>query len=946
MKIRNVLKRFLALTAAFCLLIPCTGTSFASSGNIDGTILKNSKKLAEQIEGEGIVLLKNDNEILPLAKGKNVNVFGYDAYEPKYGSTGSGSISSDNCVSFLSALTSAGIGYNEKLGSQYKSKKGELAVNKIDFTQALGYSDIAIVMIGRNGSEGIDLKADALKLSSDEKKLMDAVCAKFSHVIVLFNIANIMEMGFLDEYPSIEAAAIIWSTGEVGMTAVAKMLAGSIVPSGKLTDSVAYSVYDHPSTVNFGDFKYSNVSASFVEYEEGIYVGYRFFETFGVDVQYPFGYGLSYTSFDWKVMDTAFDGNNVRAKVKVTNTGKYAGKDIVQLYVSVPYIPGGVEKSSIQLASYVKTDELKPGKSGVYDLEFNLWDVSSYDMVNEEAWILDSGKYTMHISKDVKHSVYDWSIDLNEKRVKKYDDKSGTEIKNLFDTACYDGFSTLSRDDSESTMPSAPIKAICPIDISDMDVEYPDERTEVTEVPPIGVKYDETIYFQEVCANPALMDKFIDQLTLDEMISLICDCGYKTPAVDRLGITGTNDNDGPASVKGKGGLLYKASGVAWPATCCLAASWNDELAYKMGVQCGIEAADLGTNVWYSPAANIHRNPLGGRNFEYFSEDPLICGRMSKRIVEGAQSEDLTITVKHLVLNEQESNRFGILTWANEQTIREIYLRPFEKAIKEGNATGVMSAYNRLGKNWCGGNKALIIDLLRTEWGYEHYVISDFSMYGLQGAYMNPMQAVYAQNDSTLTGLYAVQQIGIPGDMKKEYNEHPAEFGTALRKCIRDILNMKMNSTAYHNVPLAAGTIRVEGETGKVVGTTNKGNSFVERAEGVSTGYVLANLSKKGNVITWTFEVPTAGKYDLSMILANTHLLGNDVTLSKEISMNVNGNIISVPAYKIKGNGALSFNNFAKYGAITIDLKKGTNTISWTVIGGDCPNVDYFDLKKR
>lgn len=943
-----MLKKIVSILLVACMMIAIPSITYASSGNINPSILADSKVLAETIEAEGIVLLKNKNNILPLSDEAKVNIFGIDSINPLFGSSGSGSVSSDNCVGFYDALTAVGIEYNETLYNTYSSyassSTSEMPISNIDFNQAKEYSDTAIIMIGRAGNEGSDLSISDLQLSANEASLVDKVATEFLHVIVLFNTANIMEMGFVDKYESIEASALIWTTGEVGMTAVGKMLIGEVNPSGKLTDTVAYNISDYSTTVNFGDFSYADKDATFIEYEEGIYVGYRYFETFGIDVQYPFGFGLSYTSFDWQTVDFSYDGDMVSVSVLVTNTGNRAGKEVVEVYVSLPYYQGGIEKSSIQLASYVKTELLLPGESSVVTTDFDLWDVSSYDM-NNEAWVLDAGTYTVYTATDVRNYVDTYTFELFEKRIKKYDETTGVEINNLFDDSAYDGLTILSRAYPEITMPTAPSNELCPIDISDMDLTLAPKVDESMEVPTLGAIYNETIYLQDVYQNPSLMDVFLDQLTLDEMISLICDCGYQTPAINRLGVIATNDNDGPASVKGEGGLLYSDSGVAWPAGVCLASTWNDELAYLHGVQCGIEAKSIGTNVWYAPTVNLHRNPMGGRNFEYFSEDPMICGRMATAIVKGAQSQNLTITLKHLVLNEQETNRWGVLTWADEQTIREIYLRPFEKAIKEGKAEGVMTAYNRLGKTWCGSSSILIKNLLREEWGYEDFVISDFSVYGLYGNYMNPMMAVYAQNDAILTGLYFIQQLNVINNMKNEYNANPVAFGVAMRKCAEDILNMKMRTTAFKNYSLSDNTFRIEGETGKVNGQPNKGSSFVENVDGASTGYVLCNLSKKNNVITWTFDVDEAGEYDLTMALANTHLLGTNVKLSDEIKMTLNGSPINVTGYTIKGYGILSFNNFDKYGSIRLNLNKGLNVITWTVIGGDCPNIDYFDFSK-
>lgn len=948
MRRKEFTKKVLAGLMSLIMVLQMPVTVQASTGDISADVVANSREVAKQVEAEGIVLLKNDDNVLPLEGGRDVNVFGSCAIDPYYGSSGSGSVKSDTLVGFYDALNIAGISYNETLYANYSTwyeKNGnhkEMPVENIDFAQATEYSDTAIFVIGRAGSEGSDLEIEELQLTVDERNLLEAVATQFQQVIVLFNTVNIMEMGFLEEYDSIKAAAIIWTPGEVGMESVGKMLSGEVNPSGKLQDTIAYHVTDHPSSENFGDYTYADVNKNFVEYEEGIYVGYRYFETFGVEVQYPFGYGLTYTTFDWSDISMTQSGEDYTVNLTVTNSGNRSGKDVVEIYVSVPYIDGGVEKSAIQLATYVKTDELAPGEAAAYTASFNIWDVASYDEEIEEAWILDPGTYTVYVSEDVQTHEAEFTFELGEKLVRKYDTVSGNEIKNLFGDAMHDGMTILSRSDVQGTYPSSPVNQSCPVDLSDMDDPVILDVGDV-ETPTIGAIYDETILLQHVAVNPDLEEAFLDQLTLDEMINLICNGGYQTVGVERLGIPETNDNDGPASVKGSGGLLYSDSGVAWSASVCLSCTWNDELAYEHGVRCGIEAMDIGTNTWYAPAAQIHRNPRGGRNFEYFSEDPIVCGRMTAAIVQGAQSKGLSITVKHLMLNEQETNRWGILTWADEQTIREIYLKPFEIGIKDGGARGVMSAYSRIGKTWCGGHSVLLNDLLRTEWGYEHYVVSDFSVYGLYGTYMNPIQAVYARNDAQLTGIYVVQFYPVIKQMKAEYEAYPAEFGLAMRDCVRDIIHMKMNSTAFLSTDLEPDVIRIEGETASVSGKTVKGSDFIEKADGASQGYVLCNLSKKGNEITWTFNVENAGTYDMMLALASTNLFGANDVLSDEITMRVNGEAIDVSNIEVYGTGFLKYNRYTSYGPISVNLNAGTNTITWSVTGYSVPNVDYIDL---
>ena len=336
---RRIASRCLAGLLTLILTVTTLGTSLveASTGDIDAAIVAESLQVAKQVEAEGIVLLKNEDGVLPLATEQAVNVFGSAAIDPYYGSSGSGSIKSDTMIGFYDALSAAGITYNDTLYQSYQTWYGkngnhkEMPVSELDMTQAREYADTALLMIGRSGSEGNDLTLEELQLSAEESSLIDTVAKTFDHVIVLFNIANMMEMGFLENYPSIQGAAIIWTPGEAGMESVAQMLAWQINPSGKLQDTVAYHVSDHPSTANFGDYTYADQKANFVEYEEGIYVGYRYFETFGVPVQYPFGFGLSYTEFAWS--DISFDknGRDCQVAVTVTNCGERAGKDVVQI---------------------------------------------------------------------------------------------------------------------------------------------------------------------------------------------------------------------------------------------------------------------------------------------------------------------------------------------------------------------------------------------------------------------------------------------------------------------------------------------------------------------------------------------------------------------------------------------------------------------------------------
>lgn len=806
--------------AAVILLSVALPTVSATSGNIDPDIIAETSQTAVELESEGIVLLKNEDNVLPL-EGKKINIFGAGSVCPFLGGAGSGAITTDDPVTFYEALDAEGIEYNTELRKLYEKNCGSNEMPKTDNTvinnllqlvlaknsleematrkltdsvmaRAAEFSDMALIMISRTSAENKDLTADVLRLSKTEKELVEKVTSTFENVVVLFNTGNIMEMGWLDEYDSIKAAAMIWIPGEFGMTAVARMLCGKVNPSGKLADTVAYKVEDHPSTECFGSNRYKG-GEYYVEYLEGIYVGYRYFETFAKDkVQYPFGYGLSYTSFDRQLIGSSTSGGKITAKVKVINTGKRSGKDVVQLYYSAPYYVGGLEKSAICLGGFAKTRLLAPGESETVTVSFDINDMASYDRADRQAWVLEKGEYKIYAASDIREHYGEFTYTLGKDKVIKTDSATGAEIKNLFDDV-YGGYTILSRSDPEGTYPQ--FRALTASEAVKNSDKLPDPMTE-GEAPKTGVKYDKTITLRDVYEDESLWDAFLDQLTLDEMTMLVIDGGYETYGVERLGIPHTMDNDGPSSVKGRNGLLYTDCGTAYPCETAIACTWNCPLAEKMGEGVGKEAEDIGTDIWYAPGVNIHRNPMAGRNFEYFSEDPVISGKMASAIISGCASQGLVTTIKHFVLNDQESNRAGIYTWADEQTMREIYLKAFEIPIKETKCCGIMSAFDRLGTVWCGASSALLNDLLRTEWGFEGFVVSDYSSNFTGTGYMNPVLAVYNGNDTILTGTWALNKPSHVAAIKLAYRRDPIGFGKALREACKNLCIAKMQTRAF------------------------------------------------------------------------------------------------------------------------------------------------------
>ncbi len=813
------MKAFVSVMLCLCVLILPTVSGFALSGHVPADVAQLSKEVAVETEKEGIVLLKNDDDCLPL-EGKKLNVFGAGSVCPFLGGAGSGAITTDDPVTFYEALDEYGIEYNKTLQKLYekscssndppktdstvfnnlfqlilaKSSLDEMPVSKLTdkvMNEAKAFSDTALIMISRTSAEGSDISEDILRLNGDEKQLVEKVTSAFENVIVLFNIGNIMEMDWINEYDSIKAAAIIWIPGEFGMLSAAQMLRGDFSPSGKLADTVAHKVSDHPSGECFGSHKYDNGDA-YVEYLEGIYVGYRYFETFAPEkVLYPFGYGLSYTSFEKEIADYSTDGD-ISVSVKVTNTGDKAGKDTVQIYYSAPYIRGGIEKAACVLGGFGKTKELAPGESETVTVSFPVSDMASYDSREAQGWVLDAGEYEIYLGENVREKIDGFSYNQQEKEIIKTDSATGKEIKNLF-TEAYDGFTVLSRNDPEGTYP------VCRELKADEKVKKSDKVPGPTEgeAPKMGVKHSGgVITLKDVYENGELMEDFLDQLSLDEMATLVTHSGYETQAIKRLGIPKTFDNDGPSAVKGRNGILYVDCGTAYPCETAIACTWNCELAEKLGESVGTEADAIGTDIWYAPGANIHRNPRGGRNFEYFSEDPLVSGIMASSIITGAKEKGLVSTIKHFALNDQESHRNGIYTWAEEQAMREIYLKAFEIPVKSGSCDGIMSAYNRVGANWCGGSSALLKDLLREEWGFDGFVVSDYSTNFLGTGYMSPVLAVYNGNDTMLSGVWLIQGLPYKAAVKTAYYKDPAGFGNAMRDACRNICKMKMKTKAF------------------------------------------------------------------------------------------------------------------------------------------------------
>ena len=722
-------------------------------------------------------------------------------------------------------------------------------------SDAKSFSDEAVVVITRVGGEGADLptnmKAETityknnskdyddfqdgehfLQLSKTERDMIDLVTKNFDKVTLVYNGANAFQFDFLSNYPQIKSVLWCPPAGQTGFSALGDVLAGETNPSGKTSDTFVKNLTKTPVFNNTdgaaaassssvgadGAFVYDNVDdlaakytgftgqentvlPSFVNYVEGIYVGYKFYETaadeglinYDDTVIYPFGYGLSYTSFEQKMGDVSHKDGKVTFDVTVTNTGDTAGKDVVEVYYNPPYTDGGIEKASKNLVAFEKTEKLDPGASETVKIEFDDDDMASYDNKGAKAWVLEKGDYTISIQSDSHHVIDSEKINVADTIT--YDSESNTHnddqtvATNQFDYAVGD-VTYLSRANhfanyAEATAAptnfsmSDEVKAAFTNNGNYDPTKYDDDSDEM---PTTGAKNDlrlADMYGKDY--DDADWEKLLDQLTFDDMDNLIANGGDGTPAVSSVGKIQLTDADGPASLNNN---FTGVGSIGFPASTAFACTWNKDLAKQFGEMIGDMAHDMHVAGWYAPAMNIHRGAFSGRTFEYFSEDSLLSGVMASNEIAGAKEKDVYSFMKHFALNDQETNRTNMVcTWADEQAIREIYLKPFEMSVKEGGAQAVMSSFNYIGYTYAGASNNLLNTVLRDEWGFKGFVLTDyFGGYG----YQNGDQEIRNGNDSMLATTKITNHI----------TDKSATSVKAMRTAAHNILYTAANSWQY------------------------------------------------------------------------------------------------------------------------------------------------------
>ena len=853
----------MVLAVAVCVNMICFGPMATliglatGNGTLSDETNEEAAGVAEEIMEDGIVLLKNES-LLPLNETKKLNIFGWESINPAYGGAGSGGINDlYDIVSLNQGLENAGFSINQELVdfyNNYGADNPEMSIQKQSWTlpeppvdtysdelikSAKEYSDVAVVVLSRKAGEGhndipMDVRKAAydnnsdeyddfpegehyLQLSQTERDMVDMVCSNFDNVIVVYNGANQFELGFADEYPQIKSVVWCPGTGNVGFNALGKVFSGEVNPSGKTPDTFIYDMTTAPWWNNAEKTEYTNLAdmavegmnagtaqvyaPAFTNYVEGIYVGYKYYETaaqegaidYDKTVQYPFGYGLSYTEFEQKMGELEEKDGQISVDVEVTNTGDVAGKDVVEVYYKPPYTNGGIEKSSANLIEFAKTDLLQPGESQTVTVTFSIEDMASYDENNAKAYVLEKGDYVISINSD-SHTVLDQKTYTVDKDVvytgenKRASDN--TAATNVFEDAKGD-VTYLSRVDhfanyEEAT--AAPASA-------ELGEPYVSEYH-------LNSNFDKTTYLndEDVMATTGAdngltladmrdadyddprWEKLMDQLTVDEMANMIAMAGYQTAAMDSVGKVATLDFDGPAAINNN---FTGVGSIGFPIEVVVASTWNKELAQAWGECMGKISQEMGAEGWYAPGMNTHRTAFGARNYEYFSEDGVLAGNMGAKAVEGARKYGVYSYIKHFAL--YEGNAKMVSVWSNEQAIREIYLKPFEISVKQGGANAVMVSWSFLGDKWTGESSNLMNTVLRDEWGFRGMALTDFFRNNGHG-FMNA-DAALANGVDAMLSTFNGEENNVANP------EHPTSV-LQMRNACKNVMYTVVSSWAY------------------------------------------------------------------------------------------------------------------------------------------------------
>ena len=853
----------MVLAVVVCVNMICFGPMATliglatGNGTLSDETNEEAAEVAEEIMEDGIVLLKNES-LLPLNETKKLNIFGWESINPAYGGAGSGGINDlYDIVSLNQGLENAGFSINQELVdfyNNYGADNPEMSIQKQSWTlpeppvdtyndelikSAKEYSDVAVVVLSRKAGEGhndipMDVKKAAydnnsdeyddfpegehyLQLSQTERDMVDMVCSNFDNVIVIYNGANQFELGFADEYPQIKSVVWCPGTGNVGFNALGKVFSGEVNPSGKTPDTFIYDMTTAPWWNNAEKIEYTNLAdmavegmnagtaqvyaPAFTNYVEGIYVGYKYYETaaqegaidYDKTVQYPFGYGLSYTEFEQKMGELEEKDGQISVDVEVTNTGDVAGKDVVEVYYKPPYTNGGIEKSSANLIEFEKTNLLQPGESQTVTVTFSIEDMASYDENNAKAYVLEKGDYVISINSDSHTALDQKTYTADKDVVYKGENKRAsddTAATNVFEDAKGD-VTYLSRADHFANYEEATVAPAS----AELGEPYVSEYH-------LNSNFDKTTYLNDEDVMPTTgadngltladmrdadyddprWEKLLDQLTVDEMANMIAMAGYQTAAMDSVGKVATLDFDGPAAINNN---FTGVGSIGFPIEVVVASTWNKELAQAWGECMGKISQEMGAEGWYAPGMNTHRTAFGARNYEYFSEDGVLAGNMGAKAVEGARKYGVYSYIKHFAL--YEGNAKMVSVWSNEQAIREIYLKPFEISVKQGGANAVMVSWSFLGDKWTGESSNLMNTVLRDEWGFRGMALTDFFRNNGHG-FMNA-DAALANGVDAMLSTFNGEENNVANP------EHPTAV-LQMRNACKNVMYTVVSSWAY------------------------------------------------------------------------------------------------------------------------------------------------------
>ena len=895
------------LALAIVANLICTGPMstmldlVSGEGSISEETSAEATELVNEITQEGIVLAQNDDNILPVASGSKLNVFGWASTSPCYGGTGSGALNDAYPVTdLLTGLHDAGIETNDELSkfyTDYCSTRPTVGMSKQDWTlpepnvslytdemmaNAKAYSDTAMVVITRVGGEGADLPSgengtsdswisgqegdgNYLALSAEEIELLQNLKAlkdngTFKKIVVLINSSNAIELDFLNpeicgEDYGIDAAMWIGDVGQTGINGVGQLLSGAVTPSGSLVDTYLYDNMANPAMYNFYTQAYPNaadynlltdgpdVQGMYSVYQEGIYLDYRYYETryedavmgtgnagdynWSTTVAFPFGYGDSYTTFEYSDFNVTESADAFNVTLKVTNTGStYSGKETVQLYFQSPYTDydkaNGIEKASAELCGFAKTDILAPGASETVNITVDKSELRTYDANNAKTYIVDAGDYYFTAATDAHNAVNnilaakgytventdgrmtaDGNVALTYKWTNAALDsttfatsENGTAITNLFDEADPNKSSSepgevtwLSRSNWVATFPTQPVVLNATQTLADhlAFTRYDGSKADSVEMPTLGA--DNGLALVSMIGadyDDPQWDTLLDQLTFNEMVNTITLGFHNTAAIESIGKTRTKDENGPQGLTAA--LTGGASAMCYTSEDVMAATFNVDLIHDVGRCIGEDCLAMGYSGLYGPGINMHRTAYSGRNFEYYASDPFVAGTICAAEVNGIQSKGVYVYLKHVALNDSESSRRGVNTWLNEQAAREIYLEVANKAITDGGAWSVMTGFNRWGAYWCGAYDNLLTGFLRGELGMRGMIITDYSG---SSKYMDLADGLIAGSD-----IWDSPDPTIHTTLAPKY-ENDAYIVTEMRESMHKILYTVANSNAMN-----------------------------------------------------------------------------------------------------------------------------------------------------